>query len=260
MKWLRPKGKDPDKNDGLTSPLLPSGSEDDPPSSRDFSGPLHHPEVTAATFALSNDQRRRRSSAAASAAGRMRRGRRRSSLAVSANQRRQRRMQNIQDLKKIHNEGVEGGTDELFKASRNYTEFASVTSDSTHPTSNARNSSLSRWDSEMTDYGTDSNDGDTSGEDVPREPMSWKMMAKVATVILVTIASVVSYGAGLVGTIMLSAPEASTVVVGVAGGVSLLTAPLVWVSEWRLTHMPSKFECLQWIHYFLVSQCINTCI
>jgi len=113
--------------------------------------------------------------------------------------------------------------------------------------------SYGQVESDVTDYQFSFDDenghvkNDSSGDaekGVSREPMTPGAMAKSAAVLLVTTTGIVSYSAAFVASAMgtlltTTTASAATTMVGVAGGVCLLTVPLVWVSEWRLTHIPT---------------------
>ena len=62
---------------------------------------------------------------------------------------------------------------------------------------------------------------------------------KSAAVMAVTIAGIAGYIGAFVAAATVSATSAATAAVGVAGGVCILTVPWVWVSEWRLVHLPA---------------------
>ena len=67
---------------------------------------------------------------------------------------------------------------------------------------------------------------------------------KLALVILITSCGIGSYIAAFISSMTIyGLGAASTVMVGVAGGISVAAVtPMVWVGEWRLVHMPGKFE------------------
>ena len=66
---------------------------------------------------------------------------------------------------------------------------------------------------------------------------------KLALVILITSCGIGSYIAAFISSMTIyGLGAASTVMVGVAGGISVAAVtPMVWVGEWRLVHMPGKF-------------------
>jgi len=121
-----------------------------------------------------------------------------------------------------------------------------MSSDITHRIGHL-NSYYDRTESGISDFGqTEStiigdyeNDNIDVEKDVPREQMNAGTMAKVAAVILVTTAGIASYLAAFVASVAITSSAVATTMVGVAGGVCVLTVPLVWVSEWRMTHMPA---------------------
>lgn len=77
-------------------------------------------------------------------------------------------------------------------------------------------------------------------DDIPKQTMSSGTMVKVAAVLLVTACGIGSYLAAFVSSIVVTASTTESIVVGIAGGVTIfMTTPLVWVSEWRLSHMPT---------------------
>ena len=67
---------------------------------------------------------------------------------------------------------------------------------------------------------------------------------KLALVILITSCGIGSYIAAFISSMTIyGLGAANTVMVGVAGGISVAAVtPMVWVGEWRLVHMPGKFE------------------
>ena len=114
-------------------------------------------------------------------------------------------------------------------------------------------------ESEITDYGEEEDPATTTynlygqptntqtaadiiedEDDIPKQTMSSGTMVKVAVVLLVTACGIGSYLAAFVSSIVVSASTTESIVVGVAGGISIfMTTPLVWVGEWRLSHMPT---------------------
>jgi len=91
-----------------------------------------------------------------------------------------------------------------------------------------------RSDSEMTYYESE----DDALLLLPPKQMSPGEMARVASVVLVTVVGSVCYLGSFVAFAMgASSSVAGLTTLGVAGGVTVLTVPFVWVSEWRLTRM-----------------------
>ena len=89
------------------------------------------------------------------------------------------------------------------------------------------------------DYGGDDDDEEMLGEKISMGTMG---VIKSSIVILVTSAAIAAYIASFVMSFTVSsASAAGTIAVGVAGGVCLLTTPLVWVSEWKLGRLPGKW-------------------
>lgn len=96
--------------------------------------------------------------------------------------------------------------------------------------------------SEISDYGSLSDDNNNNDkmleEDLAKEKMSWGTIAKGAVVALVTGGGIASYAISFVASVTLSVSTVAISTLGVAAGVTcLLTVPLVWVSEWRLTKL-----------------------
>jgi hypothetical protein len=124
---------------------------------------------------------------------------------------------------------------------------------------------LTRTESEVSDYGIDDvvKPNQTSGqssneskEKTKNQPSTsatiieesdkeqYKMTSsdqmKLALVILITSCGIGSYVAAFISsTVIYGVGDASTVMVGVAGGISVVAVtPMVWAGEWRLVHMP----------------------
>jgi len=77
-------------------------------------------------------------------------------------------------------------------------------------------------------------------DDIPKQTMSSGTMVKVAVVLLTTACGIGSYLAAFVSSIVVTASTTESIVVGIAGGVTIfMTTPLVWVGEWRLSQMPT---------------------
>lgn len=91
-----------------------------------------------------------------------------------------------------------------------------------------------RSDSEMTYYESE----DDALLLLPPKQMSPGEMARVTSVVLITVIGSVCYLGSFVAFAMgASSSVAGLTTLGVAGGVTVLTVPFVWVSEWRLTRM-----------------------
>jgi len=88
----------------------------------------------------------------------------------------------------------------------------------------------------------------TSATIIEESDSNYKMTSsdqmKLALVILITSCGIGSYIAAFISSMTIyGVGAASTVMVGVAGGISVAAVtPMVWVGEWRLVHMPGEFE------------------
>jgi len=197
--WLEKKGNE------LFTPLLPHGSD-------------HYPTAatTTTTATATTDTQ------AAAAAHAVSRATTRQDSTTSAAKRRRIRLQRIQS--------------NLRSVNRRVSNVSAANSEITHQIEN-----LSSYDSDASDYERQEEDDDDDDDDgdVPNDEMTPGMMAKSAAVVLVTIAGIASYLASFVATITLTASAAATTMLGVAGAVCILTVPLVWLSEWRLAHLPA---------------------
>ena len=81
---------------------------------------------------------------------------------------------------------------------------------------------------------------DDEEDDIPKQTMSSGTMVKVAVVLLTTACGIGSYLAAFVSSIVATASTTESIVVGIAGGVTIfMTTPLVWIGEWRLSQMPT---------------------
>jgi len=147
-----------------------------------------------------------------------------------------------------------------------------------------------RSESEVSDYGIDDvvkpnnqSSGQSSNETtkettksssssatiIEESDSNYKMTSsdqmKLALVILITSCGIGSYIAAFISSMTIyGLGAANTVMVGVAGGISVVAVtPMVWVGEWRLVHMPGEsvivcFELVYMWSCFASHLCLHT--
>ena len=202
-------------NNELHTPLLPHGSDDNIADDINPYDPTDVP-AHAASKAVANGYTQRRPST------------------VSAAQRRRKRLEHIKEQASDISRRVSNVSNASSEVSRQLERR-----DSTQYTSSGGDDDS---DDESSDYGGEAVVDD---EKLKEDKMSWGIIAKASLVVIGTLGALASYAAGFVvaATVpltLISSTAAAMSTLGVAAGVILLSSPLVWVSEWRLAHLPGK--------------------
>jgi len=231
--WFTSKRKVTEESSDLSSPLLPHGTEDNIKNNERTSSQKQRDITTAfAAYAVAN--------APIPATSTHHHNHRQSSSNLSTRHSRQR----LNKMKRYAS-----------NLSRQLSDVSTASSDITHQMHNINSSitaTYSRTESEITDYGIgQSTDGkndrhgpssvDIIDKSQPNEAMSSSgTNAKVAIVILLTSCGIGAYIAAFIPSIVIAGTAAAdSVVIGIAGAISIfISTPLVWISEWRLAHLP----------------------
>ena len=234
--WFTSKRKVTEESSDLSSPLLPHGTEDNIKNNERTSSQKQRDITTAfAAYAVAN------APIPATSTHHHHNHRQRSSNLSTRHSR-----QRLNKMKRYAS-----------NLSRQLSDVSTASSDITHQMHNINSSitaTYSRTESEITDYGgigqsTDGkNDrhGPSSSADIidksqpNNEAMSSETKAKVSIVILLTSCGIGAYIAAFISSIVVAGTAAAdSVVIGIAGATSIfISTPLVWISEWRLTHLP----------------------